>query len=55
MIGKVTGKVGNRRMSRDRPNYSITKIDQNTEKSPGDLNRLAVSETPEKDHQLTLI
>ncbi len=27
---------------------------QNTEKSPGDLKRLAVTQTPVKDHQLTL-
>ena len=34
-----TGKGGleNKRMSGDHPNYSIIKIDQNTEKSPGDL------------------
>ena len=28
---------------------------QTTEKSPGDKRRLAVNETPEKDHQLTLV
>ena len=28
---------------------------QNTEKSPGDLRRLAVTQSPVKDHQLTLI
>ena len=28
--------------------------DQNTEKSPGDLWRLAVTQTPVKDYQLTL-
>ena len=28
---------------------------QNTEKSPGDLRRLAVTQTPVKDHQITLI
>ncbi len=28
---------------RDHPNYSIIKIGQNTEKSPGDLRRLDVS------------
>ena len=44
-------------MSRDYPNitkhyYSITKIGQNTEKSPGDPRRLAISQTPVKDHQL---
>ena len=33
------------RTSGDRPNYSITKLGQNTEKSPGDLRRLAVIQT----------
>ena len=28
---------------------------QNTEKSPGDLGRLAVSQTPVNDHQLILV
>ena len=38
----------------DHPNY-IIEIGQNTEKSPGDLRRLAVTKTPVKDHQLTLV
>ncbi len=29
-------------------NYNIVKIDQNTEKSPGNLRRLAVTQTPVK-------
>ena len=33
-------------MSRDPPNYRIVEIDQNTEKSPGDLRRLVVTQTP---------
>ena len=32
-------------------NYCIIEIGQNTEKSPGDLRRLAVTQTPVKDHQ----
>ena len=28
---------------------------QNTEESPGDLRRLAVTQSPVKDHQLTLM
>ena len=36
-------------MSGDRPSYFITEIDQNTEKSPGDLRRLVVTRTPVKD------
>ena len=35
-------------------NYSITKIGKNTNKSLGDLTKLAASQTPVKDHQLTL-
>ena len=36
----------------DQPNDSII---ENTEKSPGDVRRLAVTQTPVKDHQLTLM
>ena len=37
------------------PNYSIIKIGQNTEKSPGNQSRLAVTRTPVKEHKLTLV
>ena len=37
-----TKRLGNKRASGDHPNYSI-KIGQNTEKSSGDLRRLAVT------------
>ena len=37
------------------PNYNIIENGQNTEKSPGDLRRLAVTQTSVKDHQLTLM
>ena len=37
------------------PNDSIIKISQNTEKSPGDLRRLAITETLVKRHQLILV
>ena len=40
---------------RDYPDYRIIKIGQNTPKSPGDLRRLAVIQTPVKDHQLMLM
>ena len=33
-------------------NFCITELVQNTENSPGDLRRLAVTQTSEKDHQL---
>ena len=42
-------------MSEDLPNYYIIENGQNTEKSPGDLRRRAVTQTPVKDHQLTLM
>ena len=34
----------------DHPNYYIIENGQNTKKSPGDLRRLAVTQTPVKDH-----
>ena len=45
-IGTGTGGLGNRGTSGDHPNYSIIKIGQNTEKSAGDLKRLAVTNSP---------
>ena len=42
-IDKRTGGLGNKRVNGDRPNYSIIKIGQNTEKSPGEVRRLAVT------------
>ena len=47
-FGKRTGGLESWRTSGDRPNNSIVKNGQNTEKSPGDLRRLAVNQTPEK-------
>ena len=37
----------------DHPNYIIIEDGQNTEKNPGDLRRIAVTQSPVKDHQLT--
>ena len=51
-INKGTGRLGNKRTSGDHPNYCIIEIGQNTENCPRDLRRLAVTETPVKDHQL---
>ena len=42
-IGKGTGRLENKKTRRDYPDFSITKISQNTEKSYGDLRRLAVT------------
>ena len=53
-IIKGTVGLGSKRTRGDHPKYSIIENVQNTEKSPGDLRRLAVSQTPVKDHQQTL-
>ena len=42
-IIKEIGGLGNKRTSGDHPNNYIIENDQNTEKSPGDLRRLAVT------------
>ena len=47
--------LGKRRMRGDHLNYSIVEIGKNTKKSPGDLKRLIVTQTPVKDHQLRLM
>ena len=54
MIFTGTRGLGNKNTSGDHPNDSIIKIRQNTEKSPGDLERLAVTQTPVEDLQLIL-
>ena len=51
---KGTGGLGSWRTNEGHPNNSIIENDQNTEKSPGDLRRLALPQTPVKDHQLEL-
>ena len=40
MVGKETGGVENKTRSGDQPNYSIIKVDQNKEKSPGNIEDL---------------
>ena len=52
---KWTGGLGNWRTGGDHPNDSIIENSQNTQKSRGDLRRLAVTQTPVKNHQLTLM
>ena len=52
---RIVTRTGNNGMGGDHPNYSIVEIGQNTEKSPGDLRRLAVTQTPVENHQLTLM
>ena len=47
--------LGSWQTGRDYPNDSIAKNSQNPEMSPGDLRRLAVTQTPVKNHRLTLM
>ena len=54
-LAKGSRGVCNQRTNRDKPNYSIAEIGQNTGKCPGDLRRLAVTQNPVKDYQLTLV
>ena len=54
-IIKGPGGLGSWRASGYHPNDSITENGQNTDKSPGDLRRLAVTQGPVKNHQLTLM
>ncbi len=46
MIGIGTGGLGNKKTKGDHKIDSIIKISLNTKKSPGDLRRLAVTQTP---------
>ena len=47
--------LGSWKTSGNHPNYYIIENGQNTEKSAGDLRRLVFTQTPVKDHQLTLV
>ena len=49
-IIKGSGGFGSWRMSGDHSNDGIIEDGQNTEKSPEDLRRLAVTQTPVKNH-----
>ena len=51
----VTGGLRNKKKNGGHPNYSIMKITQNTEESPGHLRRIAVTQTAERNHRLTLL
>ena len=54
-IIKGTGGHGNKRTSGDHPNNYFIENDQNTEKRPVYLRRLADTQNPMKDHQLMLM
>ena len=53
-IGTGTAELGIMRTSEDHPNDSIVEIGQKTEKSPGDLRRLADTQTPMRNNHLML-
>ena len=52
---KRPGGLGSWQTGREYPNDSIAANGQNPETSPGDLRRLAVTQTPVTNHQLTLM
>ena len=54
-IIKGTGWLGNKTTGGDSPNYYIIENDQNPEKSPRDLRRLAITQTPVKNYPLKLM
>ncbi len=51
-IDKGTRGLGNKWTIGDHSKYGMVEIGQNTEKSLGDLRRLAVTQTPVKNHQM---
>ena len=53
-IDKGNRRLRNQMTDRSHPKYSI-KIGQNTEESPGDLKRFCVTQTPVRNHQLSLV
>ena len=54
-IDEWTRRFANKRTSRDDPDYSIIKIGQNIGNSQEKLRRLAITKTPVRNHQLTLV
>ena len=54
-VTKGTGGFHNNRTNGDHPNYCIVDIGLNTKKSPGDLRKLTVTQTPVRNNQLTLV
>ena len=55
-MGKIIiGTIGNRWTYWDCPNICIIEIIKNTERSPRDLKKLAVTQSPVKDHHLKQI
>ena len=54
-FGTGTEGLGDKRTIGDHPNYRFGEISQNTEKSPGNLRRFAVTQTPVENHRLMLM
>ena len=54
-ISKGIGRLENKRMSGEYPNYRIVEIGQNTEIYSRDLRKLILTENPVKVHLLTLM
>ena len=54
-FGTMTGGLRNKRTCSGHQYNSIVEIGQNTKKSPRDMKRLAVAQTPVKNHQITLV
>ena len=52
---KVSRRLRNQRTSEDHSNYCIIEISKSSKKSPGDLRRFAVIQTPVNNHQLMLM
>ena len=55
MIARGTRGPGNKKRRGDHPKYSIVVISQSTEKNSEDLRRLAVTENPVENHQITMV
>ena len=53
-FGKETGAIGDQRKNLDYIDYKIIKINDDTEKRPDVLRRLAVTQTPVKYYNLKL-
>ena len=54
-LGKETGGIGNQRKNQDYADHGIDEISSATQKSPGDLKRLVVTQTRVKDNQLKMV
>ena len=52
---KNTERMWNPRLNRSYLDHSTAEIGKNTQRSPGDLRRLAVTQIPVKDHHLKLM